>query len=211
MNIRYIQTKNVSSWTNTAEYIIVHHSWWVESSDVRILTGNWWREVSCHYYISQSWVLYQFATHDQITWHAWQSQRDWKYWMNNYSIGIELESLDWNTYTDIQTDLCIQLIKNIQKQDYIPHYNILRHWHVAPDRKRDVWPKFYEEFWSWEWFQNLFLDKGMDKTQILTLKWIIWQYKMLWTLDEENRSFYSAKADEIRRFLEENEVDTSDT
>ena len=97
------------------------------------------------------------------------------------------------------------------KDNNIPPSNVLRHEHIAPDRKWDVWPEFYKPYGNWKDFQDLLSKDTMDKTQILTLKWMIWQYKMLRQLDEDNRDFYAEQADAIRDLLERNWVDTSDT
>jgi N-acetyl-anhydromuramyl-L-alanine amidase AmpD len=212
MKVKYIQTKNISRWINTCEYIIVHHSAWRKLWDINWLT--WWtsRKISSHYYVSQDWEVYQFAKDKSITWHAGRSEWKWKKSMNKYSIGIELESIDWLQYTDRQRSSCISLIKEISKRNKISHKNILRHKDISPKRKWDVWPKFYEKYWNWGDFQNLFNDLSkMDKTQVEVFKIMIKLSQFLWNNFEDSRWVTPEIASLIRDYLEENEVDTDDT
>lgn len=159
-------TNNVTRWTNSKEYIIVHHTWtdrftlnWV----IRTLTT--WR-VSCHYVIDTNWDIYKIWKDDDILRHCWRSERNGKKDMNRYSIGIEVIwplSLK-QEFTTEQHKSVNNLVIDLMKKYSIPSSNVLRHAHIAPWRKRDISPSFEEVYWGRKKYQN-FLDNSNKMTE----------------------------------------------
>lgn len=141
MNIidKKYQTKNISSWINTCEYIVLHHTWSIGKGNLPVLLWERATKVSAHYLIDQDWTIIQLAEDKQITWHAWESKRDWKTNLNKYSIGIEIE---WPWFTSKQYISVKKLIEFLLKKYNIPTQNIIRHKDIAPNRKTDISDSF---------------------------------------------------------------------
>jgi N-acetyl-anhydromuramyl-L-alanine amidase AmpD len=96
-----------------------------------------------------------------IAYHAGESQwvvdgKTRKY-INNYSIGIELEG-DGNLveYTDFQYDTLIELVKTLKDKYKITENNIVGHEDIAPTRKVDP-----GKFFDW-----MHLRKGISPSVI---------------------------------------------
>ncbi len=92
-------------------------------------------EVSCHFYIRRHGELVQFvSTHDRA-WHAGVSRYQGRGNCNDFSIGIELEGVEGNSFESFQyetlTSLCAALLQGF------PITAIAGHEHVAPGRKGD--------------------------------------------------------------------------
>ena len=109
-------------------------------------TGAIENQVSAHYAIPREahadYDVVQFVKDTDIAYHAGESQwvvdgKTRKY-INNYSIGIELEG-DGNlvAYTDFQYDTLIELVKSLKDKYKIPENNIVGHEDIAPSRKVD--------------------------------------------------------------------------
>jgi len=154
-----LKTKNISYGKNTIEYIILHSTWSMGTKwNIDRLLWKVWK-VSCHFYIDPKWLTYKLAEPHQITWHAWESHRWDLRLMNRYSLGIEVEWVD--TFTDIQFDRTIELVKHLQNVYKIPEENILTHasivWTgsrskrlrdgVSSSRKVDIHRNFRWERW----------------------------------------------------------------
>lgn len=168
MIIQHTQTKKVSSWVNTCEYIVLHHTWWdaPDINHVNYLSTNK-AQVSCHYVIWKDWKIYQIADDKKITRHAGISQRDWKTDLNKYSIGIEVVS-DWKTFTQEQKANVRRLVDHLLKKHNLNSDRIIRHLDIAPKRKRDIWDSFWSEFKTFKEYQNSY-----NTTQLpLVDKWI---------------------------------------
>lgn len=148
----HIQTWNKSSWVNTCEYIILHHTGtWPWSKQWLINAATWDRQVSFHYLVDEHGGITKIWEHTDILWHAWESEWDWKDGMNSYSIGVEVIG-PW--FTKEQRDACSQLIPAIMMQENIPKENVLRHAHISPGRKWDIAEEFYSPHGSREDYQN---------------------------------------------------------
>ena len=149
-----LQTTKKTKWTNTKQYIIVHHTWsfsylW----NLRYLSLDK-NTASVHYVVWQNWEVGKIWEHNEILRHAWISEREWITDLNKYSIGIEICS-DWFIFTETQKNKVKELIEYIMKQEWIKKENVLRHVDIAPNRKRDVWPNFRDgEYGSWTEYQN---------------------------------------------------------
>lgn len=165
MDFKYIQTKSLHDWLNSKEFIILHHTGGKKSWDIKVLTekryDSEWKDisVSCHYYFPQDGDNYQFAKDDQIARHAGISEWWDKTDLNRYSLWIEIESFDWNTYTDIQRKNVLTLCVDLCEKYNISPYNILRHAEISPWRKVDVWLRFFDPFGGIEWFRSAVITK----------------------------------------------------
>jgi AmpD protein len=91
--------------------------------------------VSAHFYVRRNGEVWQFVSCDDRAWHAGQSIYRGKENCNDYSIGIELEGLEGDSFDAAQYSalaaLCIEIIRNY------PITHIAGHEHVAPGRKFD--------------------------------------------------------------------------
>ena len=76
-------------------------------------------------------------------WHAGESSYKGVTDCNNYSIGIELEGMDDDIYTDRQYDELIKVTQSIiKKYPLINKDSIIGHSDVSPQRKTDPGDKF---------------------------------------------------------------------
>lgn len=96
--------------------------------------------VSSHFYIQRDGALWQFVSCDQRAWHAGVSFYRGRDRCNDDSIGIELEGLDGDTFTDAQYRCLEELCREVAKHYPIAH--VAGHQHIAPDRKPDPGPGF---------------------------------------------------------------------
>ena len=92
-------------------------------------------EVSAHFLVRRDGELLQFVSCDARAWHAgpsaWQGRAD----CNDFSIGIELEGLEGESFEPAQYAALARLIATL-----VQHYPIAAlagHEHVAPGRKND--------------------------------------------------------------------------
>ena len=97
-------------------------------------------QVSAHFYIRRNGELWQFVSCDDRAWHAGKSSYLGKDNCNDYSVGIELEGLEGDSFEAAQyeslTSVCAAL-----KQHY-PIAHLTGHEHVAPGRKADPGAQF---------------------------------------------------------------------
>lgn len=92
-------------------------------------------EVSAHFVIRRDGALIQFVSCDDRAWHAGRSSYQGRDNCNDFSIGIELEGLEGNTFEVPQYETLSSVCSAIAQ-----HYQLHRiagHEHVAPDRKQD--------------------------------------------------------------------------
>ena len=96
--------------------------------------------VSAHFFIRRSGRMLQFVSCDRCAWHAgvssWQGHDN----CNDWSIGIELEGLDGQTFGGAQYTALAQLLKVLSRR-----YELVAavgHEHIAPGRKFDPGPGF---------------------------------------------------------------------
>ena len=92
-------------------------------------------EVSAHFVIRRDGALIQFVSCDDRAWHAGRSSYQGRDNCNDFSIGIELEGLEGQTFEMPQYETLSSLCAAIA-QHYDLHH-IAGHEHVAPDRKQD--------------------------------------------------------------------------
>lgn len=92
-------------------------------------------QVSAHFYIRRDGQLIQFVSCNDRAWHAGASCYRGKNNCNDYSIGIELEGTEGDSFENSQyktlTSLCVAILQ------HYPIMDIAGHQHVAPGRKSD--------------------------------------------------------------------------
>lgn len=97
-------------------------------------------QVSAHFLIRRDGELLQFVSCDQRAWHAGQSSFQGRPNCNDYSIGIELEGLEGETFESSQYLTLARLLQDLTLAYPIQH--VVGHEHVAPGRKIDPGPGF---------------------------------------------------------------------
>jgi len=159
MNIKQqLETKNKSLWTNTCEYIVLHHTAtgeWTIKWVLRQLTV--W-PVSCHFVVDTNWDIYKIGQLQDRLWHAGISEWDWKKDMNKYSIGIEIIwPLPW--FTNAQRKSVRELVTSLITDLKLPVNRIIRHKDIAPKRKNDVDDSFWNnEYKTFTDYQNSYIS-----------------------------------------------------
>lgn len=100
-------------------------------------------EVSSHLLIERSGQVIQFVSFEERAWHAGQSSFQGRSRCNDFSIGIELEGTDEESYTDQQYQVLGEVTAAL-RQHYpaIAKDRITGHSDIAPGRKTDPGPAF---------------------------------------------------------------------
>ena len=92
-------------------------------------------QVSAHFLVRRDGELFQFVSCDDRAWHAgastWRGRTD----CNDFSIGIELEGLEGESFEPPQYKALSGLVKAVARR--YPITSVAGHEHVAPGRKRD--------------------------------------------------------------------------
>lgn len=162
-----LQTKNKYKWTNTCEYIILHHTATQEGTLQGVLNAfTWSRKVSAHYVVDTNWDIYQIWEEKDILRHCWVSAYNWRTDLNRYAIWIEViwPLSDW-WFTQEQKEKTKLLIQNIMKRYNIPSNRVIRHADITP-RKRDISTSFYEPMTRKQYQDSLlFWDKKMTEKE----------------------------------------------
>lgn len=97
-------------------------------------------QVSAHFLVRRDGQVLQFVSCDDRAWHAGVSHWRGRDNCNDWSIGIELEGLEGETFEPAQYAALATLLAAIA-QAY-PVRDVAGHEHVAPQRKRDPGPGF---------------------------------------------------------------------
>lgn len=97
-------------------------------------------KVSAHFLIRRDGELIQFVSCNKRAWHAGVSQWQHRERCNDFSVGIELEGCDFETFEAAQYDTLNQLIISLKRSYPIKH--IVGHSNIAPGRKTDPGPFF---------------------------------------------------------------------
>jgi N-acetyl-anhydromuramoyl-L-alanine amidase len=95
-------------------------------------------EVSSHFVIARDGAIQQFVSCDDRAWHAGRSHYRGRDNCNDDSIGIELEGLEGDTFTEAQYLALQQLVPALAT--HYPIRYIAGHEHIAPGRKKDPGP-----------------------------------------------------------------------
>jgi AmpD protein len=96
--------------------------------------------VSSHFFIRRDGEVIQFVSCDERAWHAGQSSWDGRDNCNDFSIGIELEGLEGESFDAPQYDALATLLRSLRSRYALRH--VVGHEHVAPGRKIDPGPGF---------------------------------------------------------------------
>ena len=116
-------------------------------------------EVSAHFYIRRDGALWQFVSCDERAWHAGRSRHRGRDNCNDFSIGIELEGLEDETFETAQYETLGRLCSDVARQ--YPITSVAGHEHVAPGRKRDPgkgfnWPDLRQRLgWPAPYFPSV--------------------------------------------------------
>lgn len=97
-------------------------------------------QVSAHFYVRRNGDLLQFVSCDDRAWHAGTSSYQGRSNCNDFSIGIELEGLEGDTFEPAQYETLQALLPSVVQQ--YPVRGVTGHEHIAPGRKADPGPGF---------------------------------------------------------------------
>jgi N-acetyl-anhydromuramoyl-L-alanine amidase len=97
-------------------------------------------KVSSHFLIRRDGELIQFVPCSKRAWHAGISTWAGRERCNDFSVGIELEGSDFETFEDVQYQILNTLLSALKKNYPIQH--IVGHSDIAPGRKTDPGPFF---------------------------------------------------------------------
>jgi len=100
-------------------------------------------KVSAHALIRRDGAVVQFVPFDKKAWHAGQSSYEGVASCNDFSIGVELEGCDTDSFTDAQYTTLAELTRCLFT--YYPTLSpehIAGHSDIAPGRKTDPGPYF---------------------------------------------------------------------
>jgi AmpD protein len=92
-------------------------------------------EVSAHCLLRRDGEVLQFVSTAQRAWHAGRSAWQGRANCNDYSVGIELEGLEGESFAPVQYAVLTQLLLSLRQQ--WPLTAVVGHEHVAPGRKAD--------------------------------------------------------------------------
>lgn len=99
--------------------------------------------VSAHFLIDRDGRVTQYVPCDKRAWHAGQSEFCGRRDCNDFSIGIELEGLDTDSYTDAQYHTLAEVTAAVvEAYPAIGRDRIAGHSDIAPGRKLDPGPGF---------------------------------------------------------------------
>jgi AmpD protein len=91
--------------------------------------------VSAHFLLRRDGRAVQFVSCDQRAWHAGESRWRDRANCNDWSIGIELEGLEGETFEPAQYQALTGLLQAVARR--YPVAELVGHEHVAPGRKHD--------------------------------------------------------------------------
>jgi AmpD protein len=97
-------------------------------------------QVSAHFLVRRDGETVQFVSCDERAWHAGRSQWRGRDNCNDFSIGIELEGLEGDTFETAQYGALVLLLRAVRAR--YPLRDVAGHEHVAPGRKIDPGPGF---------------------------------------------------------------------
>ena len=152
-------TTKKTKWTNTCQYIVIHHTAWGSyQSNLRYLS-EWTAQASVHFVIWPNEEVAKIGDPRDILRHAGNSERGNLTNMNRYSLGIEVVWFgEYNIKQLIRlTDLVEYLmgVYNIPRENVIRHADITQYWNYSKNktlrdwkrrsRKTDIAPNF---FWT---------------------------------------------------------------
>jgi AmpD protein len=96
--------------------------------------------VSAHFVVRRDGSVQQFVSIADRAWHAGKSSWEGRERCNDWTIGVELEGLEGDTFEPAQYDALARLLPAIDLERGIRR--VVGHEHVAPGRKIDPGPGF---------------------------------------------------------------------
>lgn len=118
-------------------------------------------KVSAHFLVRRDGLALQFVPTTERAWHAGLSQFAGRERCNDFSIGIELEGCDDQSFTDAQYQTLVNLTSALAFRHPLSH--VAGHEHIAPGRKTDPGP-----FFDWQRYQAEF--DALDKKSVSRVK-----------------------------------------
>ena len=110
--------------------------------------------VSAHVVIRRHGAVEQYVAFNQRAWHAGKSSYCGRRRCNDFSIGIELEGTDHDSYTEQQYQQLVQVTQALLAcYPNLRRNRIVGHEDIARGRKTDPGPGF-----DWHYFQRLLAD-----------------------------------------------------
>jgi len=103
-------------------------------------------KVSTHYFIDRQGAMIRFVAEEKRAWHAGVSRFAGRDNCNDFSLGIELEGDDFQSFANLQYESLNLLLKDIYHRH--PQVNrdlVVGHADISPGRKTDPGP-----FFQWE-------------------------------------------------------------
>lgn len=97
-------------------------------------------QVSAHFFVRRQGRVLQFVSCEKRAWHAGVSSWRGRDNCNDFSIGIELEGLEGQTFEPAQYRQLARLLQALARR--YPLAQAVGHEHVAPGRKADPGPGF---------------------------------------------------------------------
>ena len=97
-------------------------------------------QVSAHFVVRRDGSVRQFVSVDDRAWHAGRSHWAGRDAANDWSIGVELEGLEGDTFEPAQYAALARLLPAIDRERAVAQ--VVGHEHVAPGRKVDPGPGF---------------------------------------------------------------------
>lgn len=115
-------------------------------------------QVSAHLLIRRDGEIIQYVPFHHRAWHAGVSCWQGKERCNDFTIGIELEGCDEQTFEQQQYLALVEVIQCLcRTYPKITPKTIIGHQHIAPDRKTDPGPCF-----DWDYLLTLLSDDGSN-------------------------------------------------
>ncbi len=100
-------------------------------------------KVSSHLVIDRLGEVTQYVPFNQRAWHAGVSCFEGREGCNDFSIGIELEGCDQESFTEAQYIVLLPIIRLLHEHyPKLKQNKIVGHQHIAPQRKTDPGPYF---------------------------------------------------------------------
>jgi len=111
--------------------------------------------VSSHLLIRRDGEVVQYVPFNKRAWHAGVSEFQGREVCNDFSIGIEMEGSDFETFTSVQYSALEDILKLLLKTyKSLSADAITGHEHIAPGRKTDPGP-----FFEWDRLSKVFAAK----------------------------------------------------
>ncbi len=113
--------------------------------------------VSAHVFIRRDGEVVQFVSFEDRAWHAGVSRCEGRERVNDFSVGIELEGTDHESFEDAQYQ-SLQAVSKALMRRYpaIGAHRLYGHSEIAPGRKTDPGPYF-----DWARYRNALCSAGV--------------------------------------------------